>query len=75
MTVFYFIVLVLQIKALSAPMPCFIMYAQFVVLVFDPDHHISYIYSLDLTLDLKIVLTLYGIFNLYFGHHINILPP
>ena len=38
-TVFYFTVLVFQIKILSAPMPCFTMYAQFVVLEFDSDIH------------------------------------
>ena len=74
-TLFYVIVLVFQIKVLSAPMPCFIMYAQVVVLVFDPNHCISFTNSSNLTLDVKIMLTLYGIFNLYFGHHINILPP
>ena len=74
-TLFYVIVLVFQIKVLSAPMPCFIMYAQVVVLVFDPNHSISFTNSSNLTLDVKIMLTLYGIFNLYFGHHINILPP
>ena len=73
-TVFYIIVLVFQIKILSAPMPCFIMYAQFVVLVFDSDTYFSFTNSWNISLDIKIVLMVYGIFNLYFGHHINILP-
>ena len=74
-TIFYIIVLVFQINIVSAPMPCFILYAQLVVFVFDPDHYISSIDDKNLTEDIKIMLTLYGIFNLYFGHHINILPP
>ena len=73
-TAFYFIVLVFQIKILSAPMPCFIMYAQFVVIIFDSDHYVSFIDAWNFTLDTKIILTLYGVFNLYFGHHINVLP-
>ena len=73
-TVFYIIVLVFQIKILSAPMPCFIMYSQFVVLVFDSDTYFSFTNSWNISLDIKIVLMVYGIFNLYFGHHINILP-
>ena len=69
-TVFYFIVLVFQIKILSAPMPCFIMYAQFVAIVFDSDNHFSFTNSWNLSLDIKIVLMVYGIFNLYLGHHV-----
>ena len=72
-TVFYFIVLVLQIKFLSSPIPCFIMYAQFVVLLFDSDDYISFTDCWNRTLDINIMLTLYDIFNSYFGHHLNIL--
>ena len=72
-TVFYLIILVFQISVTSAPMPCFIMYAQsiFVTLylsiyrdnelrhiVFNKDEH--------LRLDMKIIHTIYGVFNLDF---------
>ena len=50
------------------------MYAQFLVLVFDSDTYFSFTNSWNLTLDNKIVLMVYGIFNLYFGYHANILP-
>ena len=74
-SVLYFVILVFQIKVLTAPMPCFIMYAQLVVIVFDSDSYFSFTDTWNITLDLKIMLTFYGIFNLDFGRHINILPP
>ena len=68
-TVFYLIVLVFQISVTSAPMPCFIISSQFIIATFDSfmildkqritDHW-------DLRLDMKIVLSLYQIFNLDF---------
>ena len=72
-TVFYLIILVFQISVASAPMPCFVMYAQCVIvvfylciysdndlgkIVFDKDGH--------LRLDMKIIHTIYGVLNLDF---------
>ena len=34
-TVLYLVILVLQISITSAPLPCFIMYAQFIIITFD----------------------------------------
>ena len=82
-TVLYLIILVLQISVTSAPMPCFIMYAQLIVLatsyIFDKDLLLKPILFNDaqernLTLDVKVALTFYGIFNLDFLHF-NTLPP
>ena len=53
-------------------MPCFIMYSQLIIIIaFDST---SFIISRDMTLDLKIVLTLYGLFNLDFLRY-DLLPP
>ena len=57
-TVLYFVILAFQIKVLSAPMPCFIMYAQLVVIVFDSDSYFSLSHSWNITLDMKIMLIL-----------------
>ena len=80
-TVFYLIILVFQISVTSPPMPCFIMYAQLVVIAIDynvwlfkhitPDSNHS---NWDYRLDIKIVTTLYGLFNLDFFRY-NVLPP
>ena len=79
-TVFYFFILIFQVKMTSPPIPCFIMYAQVVVI------EVSYFLNLSnistrvmfnnrgqLTLDVKIILGLYGLFNLDFFHFV--LPP
>ena len=79
-TVFYFFILIFQVKMTSPPTPCFIMYAQVVVI------EVSYFLNLgnisttvmfnnrgQLTLDVKIILGLYGLFNLDFFHFV--LPP
>ena len=73
-TVLYLIVLIFQISVTSPPIPCFIMYAQLVVIAFDSNSLVSFMNSRDLTVDLKIILTLYGVFNLDFGRY-DLLPP
>ena len=79
-TVFYIICLAFQISVTSAPMPCFIMYAQIIVVTFDfTTTNTLVLYkiiprdSLDHRLDIKIILALYRVFNLDFGHYL--LPP
>ena len=72
-TVFYLIILFFQISVTSAPMPCFVMYAQLMVaalrasiysdidaskIMFNKDRH--------LRLDMKIIHAIYGMFNLDF---------
>ena len=80
-TVFYLIILVFQISVTSAPMPCFIMYAQFIVSMFGLilfDNYSSIRNKLiikdeDIRLDMKIIHTFYGLFNLDFLHFV--IPP
>ena len=75
-TVFYLISLVFHISVISAPMPCFIMYAQIITIMLNLISHGD-----DLTRELnfsaesgkvrtemKIIHTFYGIFNLDFFH-------
>ena len=79
-TVFYLFILAFRISVTSPPMPCFIMYAQAIIIT-------SYMsiysdFSLkqimlnddgDLRLDIKIINTIYGVFSLdYFS---LIIPP
>ena len=70
-TALYLIVLTFQISIKSPPMPCFIMYSQLIVIAFDST---SFVFSRDITLDLKVFLTLYGLFNLNFLFY-DFLPP
>ena len=79
-TVFYVICLAFQISVTSAPMPCFIMYAQIIVVTFDfTTTNTLVLYkiiprdNLDRRLDIKIALILYRVFNLDIGHYL--LPP
>ena len=79
-TVFYIICLAFQISVTSAPMPCFIMYAQIIVVTFDfTTTNTPVLYeiiprdNLDHRLDIKIALILYRVFNLDIGHYL--LPP
>ena len=78
-TVFYLIVLVFQISVTSAPMPCFIISSQFIIATFDSfmmqddQRQLVITDHWDLRLDMKIVLSLYQIFNLDFCQ--NFLPP
>ena len=63
-TLLYLFTLVFQISVTTPPIPCFIMYAQFVVLGLRYSS-MKTNYE-DITLDIKIVQTIYGIFNLDF---------
>ena len=72
-TVFYFVVLAFQISLTSAPMPCFILYAQLVVAAFYTSSFDNnslrvamYTESGHVRLDMLIVHVLYGAFNLDF---------
>ena len=80
-TVFYLIILVFQICMMSAPMPCFIMYAQCIVVVFslgiysdnELRRQIVFDKNGNLRFDMKIIYTIYGVFNLDFFRLIT--PP
>ena len=79
-TVFYLIVLVFQISVTSAPMPCFIMYAQWVTVGFyisiyndNSLRQMMFTEKGDFRLDMKILHVLYGVFNLDFFNFV--LPP
>ena len=83
LTVFYLLMLVFQIRLTSAPMTCFIMYSQLVVLAFyeecgvKPGNSLVSQIKFDaegtLRTGTKILLTIYGMFNLDFFHYV--LPP
>ena len=73
-TVLYLTVLVFQMTVTSPPMPCFIMFAQFVVIAFDSNSYLSFKDDGYITIDLKILLMLYGVFNLDFCRY-GLLPP
>ena len=76
-TVFYLLILVFRVRVTKPPMPCFVMYAQLIVVAFDlygytslkdiifNDGHIK--------LDMKIFHTFYFVFNLDIFRHI--IPP
>ena len=80
-TIFYFILLVFQIKLANAPFTCFVMYSQLVVLqshVSTSSERCQLCQALlkdtgYLTPVGKSILTLYGMFNLNFLH--DFLPP
>ena len=82
LTLFYLLILIFQIRLTSAPMTCFIMYSQLVVLAFYEECGLestisetvlSQIKFTDkgntLRTGTKILLTLYGMFNLDFFSH------
>ena len=76
-TVLYLIILIFQISITSAPMPCFTMYAQLLAIIINSDSSkpitkIILTDSWDFRLDMQIIITLYGVFNLDFCHYINI---
>ena len=84
LTVFYFLILVFQVRMTSAPMTCFIMYSQLIVFAFYEDCGVNDQYSIinevkfsnsgtALGRGTKILLTIYGVFNLDFFHFV--LPP
>ena len=81
LSLFYLFILVFQIRLTSAPMTCFIMYSQLIVLGFykecgleSVDSVFSYIKFTDsgttLRIGTKILLTIYGVFNLDFFHYV-----
>jgi len=76
-TVFYFAVLTFRISITSAPMNCFVMYSQLVVIVLnqDPVFHGALMAELDKTSlgVFKVILTGYGFWNLDFFH--SLIPP
>ena len=84
LTVFYFLILVFQVRMTSAPMTCFIMYSQLIVFAFYEECGVKDQYSIinevkfsnsgtALGRGTKILLTIYGVFNLDFFHFV--LPP
>ena len=88
LTLFYLLILVFQVRLTSAPMACFIMYSQLVVLAFYEVCGPEYVpYTSNsvfnqikftdngktLRTGTKILLNLYGVFNLDFFHYV--LPP
>ena len=78
-TVFFFIIIVFRINLTSAPMTCFIMYSQLIVVAFlyrGGDAHFNEVmYTKDESIQpyAKVVLTLYGVWNLDFFRFI--VPP
>ena len=73
LTVLYLIILVFQVSVSSAPMQCFIFYAQWIVVAFHLsmyDHnslrHAIFTEKGQLRLDMQIIHVLYGVFNLDF---------
>ena len=80
-TIFYFIILVFQISLATAPMPCFIMYAQFIIASLDlcvlsgsaSLKDVLFAHDGNLRLDVKIIATIYGVFNLDFFQ--LLMPP
>ena len=76
-TALYFIILMFQIRITSAPMPCFIMCTQLTVLllkIFPTVFFTADSVNWNLELDVKVILSLYGLFTLNFLHN-NVLPP
>ena len=85
LTLFYLLILIFQVRLTSAPMTCFIMYSQLMVIVFytvsGPGQSLeSVISQIKFTdngkkfrISTKILLTFYGVFNLDFFHYV--LPP
>ena len=72
-TVLYVIILAFQISVTSAPMPCFIMYAQFVVIayylsIFDNNSFREAIFTErgHIRIDMQVNHAFYGVFNLDF---------
>ena len=79
-TVLYLVILAFQIRVTSAPMPCFILYAQSVITVYDFEYFqspllnsISMKQNGDIDMFAKVIDALYGVFRLEFFHFA--LPP
>ena len=73
LTIFYLLILIFHIRITSAPMICFIMYSQLMIIAFqttaDSDSPLNLVkFSKNITLRpmSKVFLTLYGVFNLQF---------
>ena len=76
-TVFYFVVLTLRIRITSAPMNCFVMFSQLVVISINhsPEFHGALMAELGITSRavFKVILTCYGLWNLDFFRYL--IPP
>ena len=80
-TVSYLIILVFRISITSAPMPCFVMYAQLITIMLNLISHsggMTWHITLSadsgaMRTDMKIIHTFYGLFNLDFFH--LLFPP
>ena len=79
-TILYLIILAFQISVTSAPVPCFIMYAQIITTIFcfySPGWplatSIMFKHNGNLSMYVKIIDALYGVFHLEFFHFL--LPP
>ena len=85
LTLFYLLILIFQVRLTSAPMTCFIMYSQLMIIVFctvsGPGQSLESVISRikftdngkNFRISTKILLTFYGVFNLDFFHYV--LPP
>ena len=75
-TVFYILILVFQVSVTSAPMTCFIMYSQLTIIAFRTSWdgcllcRVQFTEAGSLRVVSKVILTLYGVFNLDFFRHI-----
>ena len=79
-TLFYILVLILQFRLTSAPMTCWIMYSQCLMMVINLELYIDPLLQKllltdngDFTALTKLILALYGIFNLEFIRYV--VPP
>ena len=79
-TVFYLLVLLFQIRMTSPPMTCFIMYSQLIIFALNKSCHEQLLNKLEFYEEKgkirpvsKILLTLYGVFNLDFVRYA--IPP
>ena len=76
-TVFYLIVLIFQIRVTAAPIPCLILCAQLIIINFCSiaislsEKELILTRQGDIRLDMKIVLSLYQVFNLDFGWYLT----
>ena len=74
-TIFYLLILTFQVNLTSAPMLCFVMYSQLVILAFSipavPNPQL--IANTKLATSTKVILTLYGVWNLDFLRYV--IPP
>ena len=81
LTLLYLLILIFQIKMTSAPIPCFVMYSQLIVIAFsynkgelyDELSTVIFTKTGNTKAVTKVILVLYGIFNLDFISHT--VPP